>query len=63
MSLLKELNETIRFLEADIPASPARNENIEQGLRREVARYFGSLDDALDWNALEQIYYRNVKQE
>jgi hypothetical protein len=62
LGLLDELDKTINLLEQQIPASPARNANIENALRRELANYFKSLDQALDWNALEQIYYRNVKQ-
>jgi len=62
--LLNELNQTIQLLEAEIPANPSasRNERIEKGLQRSLASYFRGLEDAIDWNALETIYYRNVKE-
>ncbi len=60
MTLLNELNKTIELLEQQIPASPARNESLEQGLKRELSNYFKGLDDALDWNGLEAIYYKAV---
>ena len=65
MSLVNELDETIELLEADIPANPAskKNERVENGMQRSLAGYFRSIDKAIDWTALEQIYYRNVKQE
>jgi len=61
--VLMELDSLIAVLEAKIPASPAQNENIEKGLERDMADYFRRLDMALDWNAIEALYYRHVKQE
>ena len=61
--LLSELTETIRLLEAEIPANPAANESLEKGLQRELKKYFAHLDDAVSIEGLERIYYRNVKQE
>jgi len=60
-----EIDETIELLEAQIPANPAskKNERIQNGMQRSLAGYFRDIDQALDWSALEQIYYRNVKQE
>jgi len=63
--ILHELNQIVRLLEAEIPASlenPA-NQKIEEGLKRELQRYFRALDQALDWGTLERIYYNNVKVE
>ena len=65
MNLIGELDETIKLLEAQIPANPGseKNERLEKGMERTLARYFRGLDQAVDITALEQIYYRNVKQE
>ena len=65
MNLIAEIDETIKLLENQIPANPAsdKNEKIEKGMQRSLARYFRDVDNAIDWNALEQIYYKNVKQE
>jgi len=64
-NLLNELDKTIRLLEAEIPANPSapQNEPIEKGLQKSLKDYFKGLENAFDWNALEQIYYRNVKQD
>jgi len=64
-SCLEELDETINLLEAQIPANPAsdKNESVKNRMQRSLAQYFRSVDQAIDWNALEAIYYRNVKQE
>ena len=65
MNLITELDETIKLLEAQIPANPTseKNERTQHGMQRSLAQYFRDIDRAIDWNALEQIYYRNVKQE
>ena len=62
--MINEIDETIRLLENQIPANPAsdKNEKIEKRMQRSLAQYFRSIDQAIDWNALEQIYYKNVKQ-
>lgn len=60
MSVLNELNETIRLLEREIPASPKRNERLEKRLQKSLVEYFHDLEDAIDWDALDMIYYRNV---
>lgn len=59
------LNETVKILENQIPANPAseRNELLEKRMQKSLAEYFKNLDQAIDWNALERIYYRNVKQD
>jgi len=65
VNLVNELDETIELLEANIPANPRskKNERTQNGMQRSLAEYFRNIDDAIDWNALEQIYYRNVQQE
>jgi len=59
---LDELDETIKLLEAQIPANPAsdKNESIQKRMQKSLAQYFRNIDQAIDWNALEQLYYRNV---
>ena len=63
--LLKEIDATVKALEDKIPANPSSsaNESIEKGLQNSLKSYFKHLDDAVDWNELERIYYKNVKQD
>ena len=63
--MINEIDETIKLLENQIPANPAsdKNEKIEKRMQKAMAEYFQNVDKAIDWNGLEQIYYRNVKQE
>ena len=65
MSIIAKLDETINFLEAQIPANPRadKNESIQKRMQKSLAQYFRNIDNAIDWNTLEQIYYSNVKQE
>ena len=65
MNLINEIDETVRLLENKIPANPAseKNESIQKRMQKSLAQYFQNIDRAIDWNTLEQIYYRNVKQE
>jgi len=65
MELIDELDKTIKLLESEIPANPAseKNEKLEKRMERSLSQYFKGLNQAIDLNALEQIYYRNVKQE
>ena len=65
MNLLTELDATIKALDDMIPANPSstKNEKIEKRMKRSLTQYFRNIDQAIDWNALEQLYYRNVKQE
>lgn len=64
-NLIDELDKTIALLEIEIPANPGsdKNERLEKRMERSLAQYFRGLDQALDLNALEQIYYRHVEQE
>ena len=65
MDLLTELDATIKALNDAIPANPSseKNEKMEKRMERSLAQYFRDLNQAIDITALEQIYYRNVKQE
>lgn len=65
MHLLNELDKTIKALDDTIPANPGsdKNERLEKRMERSLAQYFRGLNQAIDITALEQIYYRNVKQE
>jgi hypothetical protein len=65
MNLIAELDKTIQLLEGRIPANPAseKNEKLEKRMQKSMAEYFNQIDQAIDWNTLEQIYYKNVKQE
>jgi len=65
MNLIDEIDDTIRLLENKIPANPSsdKNESIQKRMQKSLAQYFQNIDNAIDWNALEQIYYKNVKQE
>ena len=66
MTLLEELDQTIRLLEAEvIPVNPASesNERLADRLERELAKYFRALEDSMPWDDIESIYYRNVKQD
>ena len=61
--IIQELTETIKTLRSEIPANPAapRNERLEKELQNNLADYFKHIDNAIDINALEQLYYKNVK--
>ncbi len=65
IEVIANLDDLINLLEANIPANPAssKNESIEKGLQKSLSEYFRDLDNALDWNRLEQLYYKNVKQD
>ena len=61
--VLMELDSLIAVLEAKIPASPASNESIRNGLERDMAEYFKALDTAMPWTEIGNLYYEYVKQE
>jgi len=65
IDLLKEIDATIAALGDRIPANPGsqKNEKLEKRMERSLARYFRDLNNAIDIAGLEQIYYKNVKQE
>jgi len=61
--LLNELSEAIGLMSKRIPANPQSHESLEKRLENELVRYFKNLEDAIDINALEQIYYKGVVNE
>ena len=63
--LLIEIQNTIRLLEAGIPASPAspKAERLEASLAKDLRDYFRDLSDALPFGDIEALYYKKVKQE
>lgn len=63
--LLTEIDATIKALEDNIPANPGseKNERLEKRMEKDLARYFRDIDQAIDMDALERIYYKNVEQE
>jgi len=61
--LSKELERVVRMLESDIPANPASHEHLERKLVKGMEDYFSRLSDALPWNALEDLYYKNTRPE
>ena len=62
---LNELDSSLQLLEAKIPASMSNpeNEKLAKRLERDMAEYFRQLEMALDFSALEALYYKLVKQE
>ena len=61
---LSELDSILNILEAKISGNVAAPENLKlvRSLELDMARYFRALDMAIDWNALENLYYRAIKQ-
>jgi len=62
---LTELDNLLRLLEAQLPGnleSPA-NQKLVRSLERDMASYFRQLEMAIDFTALEALYYKRVKQE
>ena len=53
------------MLEAKLPGSLERSENkrLASSLEKDMRAYFKAVDDAMPFEALEQIYYRHVKVE
>jgi len=62
---LKELDELIAVLEAEIPANPnsPKNQKLSDALERDLQKYFGKLEKALPMGKLEQIYNKYVEKE
>lgn len=60
--LIAEIDGLLKFLEASIPASPAQpsNEKLAKSMQKDASDYFKKLEQALDFNKLESIYYKNV---
>ena len=59
---LNEMDEVIQLLEAKVPGNIASPENVKlvKSLEKDMAEYFRHLDMAIDWNALELLYYKQV---
>lgn len=65
MSIVKELDELLALLEANIPANPEspKNKKLADDLERDLKKYFDSLEDAVPMEKLEQIYSKYAEQE
>ena len=65
IEVIAELDKTIKLLEAEIPASLENPENakVEKGLKKELAKYFKQVEQAIDWTGLKKIYNKNVKSD
>lgn len=63
--LESELIETIRSLDASLPANPdsAPNRLLAERLERDLRTYFKRMAEAIDWEKIERFYYENVKAE
>ena len=61
---MKELNELIALLEADIPANPNSPKALKlaNALEKDMRKYFKDLGSMMPMEALEQIYYKYVEQ-
>jgi hypothetical protein len=62
---MKELDEVIDLLEAQIPANPAapQNRKLADELEGELKKYFSQLQDMMPADKIEQVYYKYVEQE
>lgn len=62
---MKELDDVIDLLEAQIPANPAapQNRKLADELEGELKRYFSQLQDMMPTDKLSAIYNKYVKQE
>jgi len=62
---MKELDELIAVLEAEIPANPGSPKNIRlaNSLERELVKYFNKLEKTMPMGGLEQIYNKYVEKE
>ena len=63
--LMKELDQTISLLEAQIPANPRspKNEGFAKRLQRSLARYFSDLEKAFPYAQVERLYLKYVKEQ
>jgi len=64
-TLTSEVTSLINLLENDIPANPRSpaNERKASRLEKRLQAYFKALEQAFPYDALDEIYYRNVKEE
>lgn len=61
---MKELDDVLDFLEAQIPANPNSPKALKlaDDLERELKKYFKQFHSALPQEKLEGIYYKYVEQ-
>ncbi|MBA7653140.1 hypothetical protein ES703_60983 [subsurface metagenome] len=64
MTVVAELDNLIKFLEAQIPANPNAPANLKlrRRLERELVKYFNKLEKAFPYSKLAGIYNRYVKE-
>jgi len=64
MTVLTELDNLIQILEAKIPANPndPKNQKLEGQLQKDLAKYFGELDDAFPYQKIDRLYSKYVKE-
>ena len=62
---MKEIDELIALLEAQIPANPnsPKNKKLADALEKDMQKYFKQLQDAIPMEKLESIYNKYVEQE
>jgi len=62
---MKELDDLIAVLEADIPANPLspRNIRLANSLERDLQKYFDKLERSMPMGKLGQIYNKYVEEE
>ena len=62
---MKELDELIAVLEANIPANPESPKNVKLAdeLEKDLKKYFDKLEGMVPGKKLEQIYNKYVKEE
>ena len=63
--VIAELDSILRLLEATIPANPnsPKNQRLEKGLEKELAKYFKDLEQAFPFGKLDRIYSKYVEKE
>ncbi len=63
--VITEIDGILRLLESSVPASLANPENakLEKALKNDVAKYFKAIEQAFPYDALANLYFKNVKQE
>ena len=62
---MKELDELIAVLEAEIPANPGSPKNIRlaNDLERDLKKYFDKLEAIMPMKAFERIYNKYVEED
>jgi len=64
MTVITELDKTIKILEAQVPASPESPDNVRKAksLERDLAKYFKNLEQAFPYAKIEKLYSKYVKE-